>query len=76
MAYSVSVRQIGSAGTPSGKAVLYEADSKLEAVTIAAYEVDAHRSSKRRIAMIWNPAGHLMLAYTGRARSKSDADRG
>jgi hypothetical protein len=76
MAYSVRVQQIGSAGTPSGKALIYEADSEMEAVTIAAYEVEAHRSSKRRIAMVWDPAGHLILAYTGRVRGRSDADRG
>jgi hypothetical protein len=76
MAYSVRVQQIGLEGTPSGKPLLYEADSEIEAVTIAAYEVDAHRSSKRRVAMVWSPAGHLMLTYTGRTKGRSDADRG
>ena len=76
MAYNVKVQHIGSAGTPSGKALFYEAESEIEAVTIAAYEVDAYRSIQRRIATVFNPAGHLMLAYAGRPRNEADADRG
>ena len=76
MAYSVRVQRMGVAGIPSGKTVFYEAESEIEAVTIAAYEVDAHRSIERRIATVFNPAGHLMLAYAGRPRNEADADRG
>lgn len=76
MAYSVRIERIDTSGVPDGRAVLFEADSELEAVTIATYEVDAHRSAARRIATVFDPRGLLVLAYAGRARDGSDAVRG
>ncbi|WCS24216.1 hypothetical protein LOK46_24230 [Methylobacterium sp. NMS14P] len=72
MAYSVRVEKIGEAGSPCGKVALYEANSEIEAVTIATYEVDAHRSGRQRLATVFDPAGLLVLAYTGPARARVD----
>ena len=72
MTYSIRVERIDGGGWPGGRSILYEAGSEIEAVTIAAYEVDAHRSGPQRLATVFDAAGQLILAYAGPATARVD----
>lgn len=74
MAYSVRVEQIGLSGVPRGRALFYETETEMEAITVATYEVSIGGNGPQRVATVFNPAGKLVLAYAGRA--KGDARDG
>ncbi len=66
MAYSVRIDRIGSAGIPAGTPRIYHAGDEADAVTIAAYEVDAIKLDGSRIATVTDAAGRLLFTYFGR----------
>ena len=68
MAYRIQIHQIGKTGVPKARLALYEADTELDAIALATYEVDIGRSAPQRIATMFDPSGLLVLAYVGRAR--------
>ena len=65
MACSVRIARIGDSGVPIGPARLYEADSERDAVTIAAYEIDAGRRDAPGIAAVSDTAGRRLFTSTG-----------
>lgn len=69
MAYTIKIQQIGAGGTASGGAILYAAETEMEAIALATYEVDVGRSGPQRIATVSTAKGELVLAYVGRARA-------
>ena len=75
MAYRIKIQQIGRGGTASGGAVLYEAETEMEAIAVATYEVDIGCSGQQRIATVSTATGQLVLAYVGRMRAIAHARR-
>lgn len=71
MAYQIRIGQIGKSGVPNGRLTQYEADTEMEAVTLAAYEVDVSRAGPQRVATVSNPSGLLVLAYVGCVRARA-----
>lgn len=67
MTYSVRIDHIGRAGVPAGTPRIYQAGDEADAVTIAAYEVDAIKLDGSRIATVTDAAGRLLFTYFGRA---------
>lgn len=67
MVYRIHLNQIGKAGVLYRRLTLYEADTEMEAVAVAFYEVDVNSPRDQRIATVFAPSGVLVLAYVGRA---------
>ena len=67
MAFRVRIRRINRAGTPIGWVRVYDAGSEADALTVAAYEIDARRWGEAHVAMVTDAAGRLLFTYTGRA---------
>lgn len=68
MAYTIRIQQVGRGGTTSGRTVLYETETEIEAIALATYEVDIGRSGPQRVATVSTAAGQLVLAYVGRTK--------
>lgn len=75
MAYRIQIDRISKSGFAEGRVASYEADTKLEAIALATYEVDIGRSHPQRIATVFDPSGLLVLAYVGRAQSVTGDER-
>ena len=69
MAYSIKINRVGSCGTLQSCIAHFTAETEIEALTIATYEVDVDEVGLQRTATIFNAAGRLVLAYAGRART-------
>ncbi|MCJ2024710.1 hypothetical protein [Methylobacterium sp. J-067] len=75
MVYRIQINQIGKAGVPNRQLTSYEADTEMEAVALAAYEVDITRPAVSRIATVFAPSGALILAYVGRVMAVAGDER-
>ena len=65
MAYSIKINRVGRCGTLQGCIARFTAETEVEALSIAAYEVDVDEVGLQRTATIFNAAGRLILAYAG-----------
>lgn len=72
MSYSIRVERLGENGTPEGVVTFHEVKGEGEAIALATDEVDLRATLPRRIASVFDAAGHLVLTYSGRRAVMAD----